>query len=444
MYWKAALGITLAAMLLPWCALAAQPGQLVTATAVKLQLTGGYVGAETLSQLEQAINDTVHAALIDQLGGDLDYIVRHQRGVVKTLGEVIAPVLSKRGFSLEELAIDPGVTTSVSVQLHLAQDLAENFTVQFHLLGSTPVIDEVVGADQDAVASALFSTIARTPFGDTRWFTGLVTDTVEQALARLSGYGDFEHLVLVEPGATTKVSVTFTPRQDAPALADYSLSLASLTLLTATLTPVRDRVAHNIQSLLGAPLSFITPRLSEIERAMYQDLVNCSPLSDLRADACLTLKLSGCKMQADLCVDSQRYLTRIGAKLDLWEHGDQRDYLGRVSARIGFMPQEDWAVYGDVNYYPSAGEAYPMLGVGRLWKPQSFLGAGYDFKAEAMRLQAQHAFSPLVYISADIITGHKYDGLSEIALHYRIRDFYELQLISNLDGEVYAAAAANF
>ncbi len=82
--------------------------------------------------------------------------------------------------------------------------------------------------------------------------------------------------------------------------------------------------------------------------------------------------------------------------------------------------------------------------MGRLWKPQSFLGAGYDFKAQALRVQAQHAFSPLVYISADIISGHNYDGLSEIALHYRIRDFYELQLISNLNGEVYAAAAANF
>ncbi len=149
MHWKAALCTALAAMLLPWCALA-QSGQLVTETAVKLQLTGGYVGAETLSQLEQALNDTVHAALIEQLGGDLDYIKRHQRGVVKTLGEVIAPVLSKRGFALEELAIDPGTLTTVSVQLHLAQDLAENFTVQFHLLGSTQVIDEVVGADQDS------------------------------------------------------------------------------------------------------------------------------------------------------------------------------------------------------------------------------------------------------------------------------------------------------
>ncbi len=86
--------------------------------------------------------------------------------------------------------------------------------------------------------------------------------------------------------------------------------MASLTLLTATLTPVRDRVAHNIQSLLGAPLSFITPRLSQIERAMYQDLVNCNPLSELRADACLSLRLNGCKMQADLCVDSQRYITQ--------------------------------------------------------------------------------------------------------------------------------------
>ena len=33
--------------------------------------------------------------------------------------------------------------------------------------------------------------------------------------------------------------------------------------------------------------------------------------------------------------------------------------------------------------------------------------------------------------------------LSEIALHYRLKNAYEIQLVSNFKGEVYAALAAN-
>jgi hypothetical protein len=446
MYGKAALLAVLAVWLLGLSAWAQDP-QLQPAvhdTAVRAQLTSGTVGAETLAQLEQAINETVHTALIEQLGGDLEYIRRHQHAVVQTLGEVIAPVLSKRGFTLEELSLDPGEISTVTVSLHLTEQLVESFNVQFHLLGNTPVIEELVAADEEAVASALYATVARTPYGDTRWFTGLVTDTVERALSSLDGYGDFEHMVLVEPGATTKVGINFTPRQGVSALGDYTLTLSSLTLLNAMLSPVRDRVAHNIQSLLGAPLCFLTPRLAQIERAMYQDLVNCSTLAGCDANACLTLSLRGCMLHANLYVDSERYLLRLGAKLDLWNHGDQHDYLGLLHGRAGLMLSPDWTAYAAASYYPAAGETYPMLGIGHLWRPQGFIGAGYDFTAKAARFQAQHAFSPVVYISGDIITGHGYKALSEIALHYRIRDFYELQLISNLNGEVYAAAAANF
>lgn len=448
MFGKATLFATLAVWLLTVGAMAQDtnppPAHVVRDTTVRSKLTGGTVGAETLAQLEQAINETVHTALIEQLGGDLEYIRRHQHAVVQTLGEVIAPVLSRRGFTLEELSLEPGEISTVTASLHLTEQLAESFNVQFHLLGNTPVIEEIVAGDEEAVTSALYATIARTPYGDTRWFTGMVTETVERALSGLDGYGEFEHMVLVEPGPTTKVGINFAPRQGVPALGDYTLTLSSLTLLNAMLTPVRDRVAHNIQSLLGAPLGFLTSRISQIERAMYQDLVNCSPLASCEANACLSLSLSGCMLHANLYIDSQRYLMRLGAKLDLWNHGDQHDLLGRLNGRAGLVFAQEWAVYADANYFPALGDTYPMLGIGHLWQPQSFVGAGYDFKAKAARFQAQHAFSPVVYISGDIIAGSAHKALSEIALHYRIRDFYELQLISNLNGEVYAAAAANF
>jgi hypothetical protein len=48
-----------------------------------------------------------------------------------------------------------------------------------------------------------------------------------------------------------------------------------------------------------------------------------------------------------------------------------------------------------------------------------------------------------VYVSGNVYSGGANKELSEIALHYRLKNAYELQLISNFKGEVYAALAAN-
>jgi hypothetical protein len=61
-----------------------------------------------------------------------------------------------------------------------------------------------------------------------------------------------------------------------------------------------------------------------------------------------------------------------------------------------------------------------------------------------LRLLGQLELTPQVYLAADAIVDDAFDPLSEFSVHYRVRDFYELQLISNLDGEVVAAVAANF
>jgi len=427
----------------PLVAHAANTAGKVQSVRVRLELSSGYAGAETMAQLERALTETIEFALIDQLGGDLHYIVEHQDTVVQTLGKVITSELDKRGFSIEELVVDPGEETEVTVKLHLTQEQVGSFSVRFYLLGNTPVVSELVAADEDALAAELLATLGRTPYGDARWLAGLVSETVEQRLSALSDYADFEHMILVEPGPVTKVVVTFTPKPGAQVVTGYTLSINSQTLLGMTLTRVRDHLAHELETFQGAPLSFITPRLGAVQRAVYQDLVNSRALASFCADAWLKLSLDGCVLRAHIDLESQRYMLNLGTRLDLTRRG-HAGYVGRVSGRAGVMPSQDWVVYGEADYFPSAQRAYPALGAGRLLCPGGFLGAAWDFRADAPRLDAQQALSPAVYVSAQVYPRHRLSWLSEIRLHYRIRDYYELQLLANFDGEVTAALAARF
>jgi hypothetical protein len=436
------LAALLLVLLLPTLAFAADTGDAqIEEVGIHLDLTGGYVGGETMAQLEQALLQVAQLALLDQLEGSLAYIVNKQESVERSLSTAIDSVLTKRGFTLEGLELKPGVKTMVTVKLRLTDERIESFDVRFVMLNNTEVIEEVVAADQEAVAQHLYETVARTPFDDDQWIGGLISDAVKAKLAEMPAYRDFDQLVLVLPGPETKVAVTLTPLDDATTVTEYQLQPSTRTLLQTTLRPVEDEANYYLRALIGAPTSFVEEKMPELEQALYHYLVNCGALSGMCANADLTLCVNGCALTSELRVDSEQYLLGVQGRIDLWKHGSG-ERNGRVSVRAGIQPQPGWAVYLDADYFPGSGEVYPMVGAGKLLR-RGFAGAGWDFKADAWRFQAEHDLSPDMYVSGNVYTGKLNKELSELALHYRLDGAYEIQLVGNFKGEVYAALAAN-
>jgi hypothetical protein len=257
----------------------------------------------------------------------------------------------------------------------------------------------------------------------------------------MPAYRDFDQLVLVLPGPTTKVAVTFTPHADATVVTESALRTRSRTLLRTTLRPVEDEANFYLRALVGAPVSFVEEKMPDLSQALYQYLVNCGALSGLCANAEMELELQGCELRSRLDVDSEEYLLGIQGRLDLWKHGSG-ERNARLTLRGGVQPSQGLVAYVDADYFPGSSEVFPMLGAGKLFK-RGFAGAGWDFKADAWRFPGEHDLSPDVYVSGDITMGKLNKELSEIALHYRLQSAYELQLIGNFKGEVYAALAAN-
>jgi len=420
----------------------AQGPARVEEVAVRLELSGGFVGAQTLSQVEEALLETAQLALLDQLGGELDYIRRNQDVVVETLGAVIAPVLDERGFELEELQLDPGRITRLVVRLRLAEQRVQDFAVRFYLLGGTTVVRTLTAEDEEAVAAELYATVARTPYRDESWLSGLVSSTVERQLARMTAYAGFDRQVLVQPGPTTDVAVTLTPSAGVEVLTDYHLRLRSRTIPQLALRPVRELAAYHLHALIGAPLGFVEAKLPGLRLALYQELVNTPAVASHCADVRLQLELGGCALSALLHVDSRRYLLTAEARLALWDY-IAGDYEGRLRLRAGLLADPSWAVFGHASYYPGEEVVYPALLVGHLID-YGLLAAGYDFEAEEWRLTGEIDLVPRVQLAADVLLDDEFDPLSELAISYRLRDVYELKLVSNLDGEVTAAIAASF
>ncbi len=421
---------------------AARAEDRVEEVGVRLDLSGAMVGAETLAQVEDALYETVEVALLDQLKGDLTYISRHQDAVAETLGEVIAPVLERRGFVLEELMLEPGTVTRLLVRLHLAEQRVQDFRVDFYLLGNTPVVEELTAADEEAIVGELFATLARTPYNDETWLSGLVTETVDRMLARMPEYSGFEYQVLVQPGPTTGVAVAFTPRPGEPLVTSHKLRLHSLTIPAIRLHPVREQAVYYLQALVGAPVGFIEARLDALTRALYVHLINACTLDTEHAGARLELLLNGCALEANLRIDSERYILSGRARLALWEY-TPGGYEGKLKGRAGVAPAEGWLVFFDATYYPGAEEAFPAICSGTL-VDYGLVAAGWDMREQSLRFFGEYDLTPVVAIVADAYLDSDHDSLSEISVHYRVRDIYELQLGSSFDGEVYAAIGATF
>lgn len=423
-------------------ALPAQAAERIESVGVHLRFEGGFVGNETMARLNEALSSVAQVAIMDQLDGDLDYILSHSGEVSTILADVIDSALASRGFDLVDLSLDPGPLTTISLTLKIAEQRVSSFEVSFHVLGNVPEIEDALQADEQLIVNRLYETLASTPYDDKSWLTALVRDSVAEELQRMAAYADFDNSIVVEPGDITRIVVSFEPREDALLIGDYSISLQSLTLTNLQLRPARDSLAFYLHSFIGLPVSFVSNKLGHFQLSALSYLNgNCSLVAQC-PDSTLSLRIDNCTLEAWINLDSTNYLYGAELRLDLWEHSEY-DIYGRMSATAGRFIGGRWAAYFHADYHPGLERVNPMLGLARQLGPDTLLSAGYDMQAECLRLRGEHHLRRDLYLSADLFTEDDWDYLSELVLHYRLHDIYELQLASTMDGEVFAAIAAD-
>ena len=246
----------------------------------------------------------------------------------------------------------------------------------------------------------------------------------------------------MQAGEQTAVAVSFSPVPGAAVLDCYSMKFRSITLPFIMLEDTRHSADAYLGSLVGAPVSFIADKLNLIREALYRYLVSECEIFTAEADLEVRASLRGCCMNLEVEAQSSRLFAAGQARLDLWDRG-MPDYAGRLRGRLGFQPRPAWPVYAQLDYYPAGSEAFPVIGAGRLFGNDLFAGAGYDLNAETLRFSGLGYLDPDFYIEADVFGSDEWDDLSEVSFHYRLKDIYEIQLVSSFGGDVFAAVAAN-
>ncbi len=386
-------------------------------------------------EVEEAIRGTLRLALMDQLGGSLSRLETNLSQITDVLKNVLDLVLNKRGMKLEKLVISPGETTRVSVAVALTGDTIEGFAVEFRFRSDTPLLAYITGDDQAELTEVLTRRLAGTPFSDTGWIEKIVIREVKEYFAGKKQYAEFEQLILVLPGATTRVYATLMPREGTLVVARYFVKLRSGTMLNLQLDDVGGFVAANMETLRGLPTAFIEAKSAAICEYLERETVFAPQLGIFDPVVAAELYTVRDDLSLVFSVESQRFRLSASGRVDLNREENVARFDFTTGLRLNSLA--DLWVHG--TFYPGDFELRPQIGLGIRPSAKTMFEAGYDFKMNSAVLRAQINALPDLYFSADHYMKSRLKDENEYGAAYIFRNYYEFKVITDFRDELFAS-----
>jgi len=411
----------------------------ITDVVVNLTFKDETVAEDVQKEVKGAIERTMKLALLDQLEGSLSTVQSDLPKVTETIKAVLEIVLSRRGFGLDKLEIRPGRVTEADVVLALLSHTISDVRVEFTVLQNAVIVKGLVAPDEDAISAALTMSLKGAPFDDPVWVTKLVSERFDDEIHKLPAYAEFDWLVNVVPGETTRVLVTLTPKPSAARLQRYFIKTRSDTLLNISLTALRTDLAANLEPLMQLPVSFWAAKRDEIRTALLSRLKQESALAFYEATPALDLFIVHQDLSAVINVESKRYRVNVSGRIDF-----NRDTLNpRLQGTFGLMAGRGAEGYVHVKFFPADLDVEPEVGVGLHPSSGTFIGGGYDAFRHSFKVRARQWFLNDFTAEAEYLTKRGLKQYDEFSIIYHFNDNYSIGAFTNLNGEYWMAVVGN-
>ncbi len=440
-------GILVFQVLIPFCAASSEPTKFqaepvkdekpskIEDVELKVNWEGEEPGKLIVEEVESAVVKTVKLAILTQLSGSLETLEKNLPQITDTLDRVISIVLQKRGIQLKKIRIIPGKLTRVELTLSVLPKKINEFKVVVRFKRSTAFLDYLSAKDTERIRDALLDELAGSPYTDLSWLQKLVNSIADSELASMRAYADFRTLILVVPGETTVVYITFLPKENAKLIAQFYLKIRSETLLNLQLERVETTASTALSDLIGMPISFAKAKKILIEKYLTETALNESSIRFIQPIASSQIFIVRDEISAVLYVDSRTYRLKLSGRVDL----NKKDKPARFDFTAGRRLGGSSDVFFHLTFFPSAPEVRPQLGVSLLRQPTFVLESAYDFKLNSVMFRGYLHVLPDFYLSAEHYTERKLRRENEYALTYIFRNLYEFKIITDFKGEVFGA-----
>ncbi len=395
---------------------------------VQLQFLDGDLRPELTDDLQKAIAEVGEMAIIHQLEGDLIYIKDNLDDITDTLKRVIDLTLSKRGFSVDKLSISPGVTTLFTIEISVSGGEIIDIEIDVLPPNAGNLANELLSPLKSELTSSLRRRFQGLPTSDINWLYKLFDEAIKEEQENIEDFKWFAYRFELSPGPITRVILHLSPKSSSTVVSNHSLRTRSSTLLNISLEDLREVIIREVSCLDGMPLEFVDSYVETIEMYLSKRVENLKTLRFYQARADIAIEFKGRDLQISAIVESRRFRTSVSGQVDF----DKDEENPLLEGRIGVIGGKYAELYAHVKFFPDNIDFEPELGFGLNPTPGIFLGSGWDFDREALKLRGDVWFGTNVLVSAEQYTDSEYNDDSKYSLsYYFTRD---IRISATLDG----------
>jgi len=355
------------------------------------------------------------AAIAGQLvQGNLTAELQKSQGAkAAIIREVFDKVLI--GYTVENVILEPGVTTVVRVRLIPWHDKIVKVNTTVNVEGMSPPIEAMVRRDL-AGAEEIFSTaLENLPLAATDWTNGALKKRMNEFLPEFRA--DFD----IETGETATVALTVYPRL--PVIRTVDLSMRSDTLPNLAMLEYRDDFETKTDLLIGVPVDFVRRHQAEIAASLGKSLDDNEIFRRFDVHTIVTLTIAE-KSQVLVRSDAEKYRLRLTGWVDIGRQDNEKGAAFRF--HLGRRIAKKDEIFVRAELYPQKMNWQSEIGYRRDFGTHTAVNLAYSFSREKFKIGLEQNMGRDWRIRYEYRWGEK---KGEAGLGYKLHDFLELEYV---------------
>lgn len=327
------------------------------------------------------------------------------------------------GYTVDDIRIDPGADTMLSVQIRPWGDTIRTVSVTVDY-GALPELGRQM-ADEDlrGASTLVENLLIGLPADALDWADGTVRAVMEREIEGLAP--EFYPHITIEPGVDAKVSVYLLPKL--PVVRSVDVDIEAENLPRVIFLSARKNIEQRYAGLEGLPVAFVRRHERDVQDDVKEQLARQWVIRKykLRVDPAVRIDEN---MKIKLRSQTDFYDIQAGAYVDVGRDSDGRgsDSDTVLKAHVGRKIGTHHEIYGQVEFMPGAVDWNVIPGYFYRWGKYTRIGYQYETDDDSSHVWLRQHFGKKWMLRLDRdLTNHD----DEVGLTYRIHEYIGLEYV---------------
>ncbi|MDF2501523.1 MAG: hypothetical protein K0Q77_2237 [Anaerosporomusa subterranea] len=409
---------TLVVVLVAVCLVVLLPGAAYAAEGDTVQTIRVDIAANppatprVLRRIEASVKTVGQRLLV---GKETELISQSHQTYEALMQEVLDRVLA--GYSVQQVAITPGVATKVAIVLEPWGERVRAVQVNIEFSAVDKLFIPLLRDELGDLAASINGILLGLPVDSLEWADTVAKNSIRELVeARLPEY---RAAVDIMPGEQTQVRLVFSPV--GVVVREAVVSLRSDSMPNLLLYEMKPEVETFAKALRGLPTEFVVRKQRELTNQLEQIALvhpyTQSYLLNVRGEL-----IPGPDTQIHLQLESRKYRVNAEARLDMGR--DNANTSGHLHAGKFVSPEDELFVEVELSTNTMQWQFSP--GWGRRIGPNTVVGARFNVTDNSQYAWLEHRFGENWRLRFDR-SSEKDDD--EIGLRYKLHDFLSAELV---------------